>query len=201
MRNRVLCFVALGANLPSGTVSPAETLEKAAAMIAARGFRPLARSRWWLTPAQPSGSGPDFVNGAMACESPWPPARALAELHAVEDALGRARPARWAPRVCDLDLIACGDAALPYRETVARWMALGDRAGSEPPPAGLVLPHPRMHERGFVLAPLAEIAPDWRHPLTGRTVREMLADLPAEALEGVAPLPGPPLHSLRRGDT
>ena len=55
-------------------------------------------------------------------------------------------------------------------------------------PDRLILPHPRMQDRGFVLLPLAEVAPDWRHPLIGQTVREMLEALPAAALEGIAPL-------------
>ena len=64
-------------------------------------------------------------------------------------------------------------------------MALGLSAQDEPPPDQLVLPHPRMHERSFVLAPMAEVAPDWRHPVLGATTAEMLAALPADRLEGM----------------
>ena len=95
---------------------------------------------------------------------------------------------RWAPRVCDLDLIAVGDLVLPDRATLARWMALDLGQAQTVAPPRLVLPHPRMHERGFVLAPLADIAPGWRHPATGRPVAQTPAALPAEDLEGIRAL-------------
>jgi 2-amino-4-hydroxy-6-hydroxymethyldihydropteridine diphosphokinase len=177
-------LIALGANLPSGTGAPRATLEAALAALGDRGLRVVARSRWWRTPAWPRGSGPDYVNGAAVLEGVDDPAAVLGVLHAVEAGLGRRRHGRWEPRVCDLDLIASGARVLPDAATVAGWIA---REGEErlAVPPGLLLPHPRMQERGFVLAPLAEVAPDWRHPLLGLSVREMLAGLPAEARAGV----------------
>jgi 2-amino-4-hydroxy-6-hydroxymethyldihydropteridine diphosphokinase len=146
------------------------------------------RSRWFRTPAFPSGSGPDFVNGAAMLETVLDPESVLAALHGAEAALGRVRPARWAPRVCDLDLIAIEDTVLPDRATLERWMAIDLGQAQTVAPPRLILPHPRMHERGFVLAPMADIAPDWRHPVTGQTVAGMLAALPAAELAGIQPL-------------
>lgn len=107
----------------------------------------------------------------------------LARLHDVEAKLGRVRRLRWGPRVCDLDLIAYGDAVLPDIETVQAFMREG--ATTAEAPEQMILPHPRMQERAFVLAPLADIAPDWHHPIIGRTVTEMLAALPAALREEV----------------
>lgn len=143
------------------------------------------RSSWWRTPAYPAGSGPDFTNAAAVIETNLSPEAVLARLHSVEAALGRVRAGRWGARLVDLDLLAFGDQVLPDRETVAWWMALSDEEAQRRTPDQLLLPHPRLQERGFVLAPLAEVAPKWRHPITGATTAEMLAALPASALVGV----------------
>ncbi|MEM9735430.1 MAG: 2-amino-4-hydroxy-6-hydroxymethyldihydropteridine diphosphokinase, partial [Pseudomonadota bacterium] len=106
----------------------------------------------------------------------------------VEAALGRERPARWAPRVCDLDLIAVGEAVLPDPETQAAWMALDRGRAQTVVPPRLILPHPRLQERAFVLVPLADIAPEWRHPILGQTARELCDGLDAAALAEIRPL-------------
>jgi 2-amino-4-hydroxy-6-hydroxymethyldihydropteridine diphosphokinase len=182
----------LGANVASPGSSLVEMLESALDLVGNTDRITLGRrSRWFRTPAFPPGSGPDFVNAAAVLETSLDPESVLAALHGAEEELGRVRTVRlmrWAPRVCDLDLIAMEDAVLPDRETLARWMALDLGQAQTVAPPRLILPHPRMHERGFVLAPLADIAPQWRHPATGLTVAEMLAALPEDALAEIRPL-------------
>jgi 2-amino-4-hydroxy-6-hydroxymethyldihydropteridine diphosphokinase len=117
----------------------------------------LSVSRFFAT--EPVGGPPqgEFLNAAALVETELS-ARALLELaHDLEDAAGRQRDVRWGPRPLDIDLLLYGD------EVVAD--------------ADLAIPHPRLHERDFVLEPLAEIAPDWIVPHLGRTVRELREDL------------------------
>jgi len=163
-------LVALGANLPGlAGQSPRETCIAAAAALAGLPeMRLVGLSRWYRSPAWPAGSGaPDYVNGiARLAGRVDDPAAFLATLHAIEARFGRTRGLPNAPRRLDLDLIAVGDLIRP---------------GPDP-----VLPHPRAHDRRFVLAPLAEVAPGWRHPGLGRTVEALLADLPDD---GTALLP------------
>ncbi len=194
------CLIAVGSNLVSRAGDSAETVRVALGLLAgelavesgrAESGRPASAtriSRLYRTPAFPPGAGPDFVNAAIALHSPLAPEAMLARLHDIEGRLGRRRNRRWEARTIDLDLLACDDMILPDATTQARWMALSPRAQARAAPARLILPHPRLHERAFVLLPLADIAPDWRHPVLGRSVRELVADLPAAALSGISAL-------------
>lgn len=185
---RPMLLIALGANLASPVGPPQATLEAALDALPQHGLRVVARSRWFRTPAVPQGSGPDFVNGAAVLEGDLAPEAALKALLAIEQALGRHRGRRWAPRACDLDLLAVDDLILPDWATLARWVSLPPDVQAGAAPETLILPHPRMQDRGFVLLPLADVAPDWTHPLLRRTVRQMLAALPPAALAGIEPV-------------
>jgi 2-amino-4-hydroxy-6-hydroxymethyldihydropteridine diphosphokinase len=153
-------YIGLGANLPSpehGT--PRETLEAAMRMLEARGLVLVARSPLYESEPVPVSDQPWYLNAVVEVATDRPAAEVLALLHSVENAFGRVRAIRNEPRVLDLDL-------LDHRGTV--------REGPESP----LLPHPRLTDRAFVLLPLRDIAPDWRHPVSGLTIAELLESLP-----------------------
>ena len=133
-------------------------LEEALARFPAVGLKILKRSGWWRSAAWPDPNGPEYRNGVALVEADSPPEAVLAALLALEAEMGRERTERNAPRTIDLDLIAHGR---EIRDT-----------------PGLTLPHPRAHERRFVMGPLADIAPEWRHPVLGRTAAELAAASP-----------------------
>ncbi|WP_323019502.1 2-amino-4-hydroxy-6-hydroxymethyldihydropteridine diphosphokinase [Pararhodobacter sp.] len=183
-----LHLVALGSNATEREHSNAELLKQAVAEIKAEGLATRRLSRLFSTPAFPAGAGPDFVNAALVVESPLPPEDVLAILHRVEASMGRVRRERWGQRVIDLDLLASGERVLPDEAALRDWMALPLDEQMRRAPDRLILPHPRMHERGFVLVPLADVAPDWVHPLTGQSVRAMLAALDPAEIAAIRPI-------------
>ncbi len=149
-------------------------------------------SRLYRTPAFPAGSGPDFINAAVAVNWSGTAQELLAELHRIERSFGRTRRTRWEARVLDLDLIAFGDQVRPDPETQAKWRDLDAGEAAKAAPEELILPHPRLAERSFVLLPFADIAPDWVHPLTGLSVAQMLAALPDGDFDGIDTVDPPP---------
>jgi 2-amino-4-hydroxy-6-hydroxymethyldihydropteridine diphosphokinase len=148
-------IVALGSNMPGDQPSSEALLEAALSRFPQAGLPVLARSRWWSSAAWPDPKGKEYRNGVAIVEANGPPGAVLEALFAIERQFGRERGEPNAPRTLDLDLIAYG------REV-----------RDEP---GLILPHPRAHERLFVMGPLAEIAPDWVHPVLGRTASDLAA--------------------------
>lgn len=169
-----MIFVSLGSNLKGAYESPAHVLEAALALFPDYGLRVRVCSSFYRTPAVAPYPQPDFVNAVAEIASDLPARGVLAQLHAIEEAMGRRRAVRWGERLIDLDLLAYGDA-------VVSPSGVGPAPGEAWKPRPLELPHSGLAERAFVLVPLAEIAPDWRHPVSGENAEVMLQKLPEAA--------------------
>lgn len=183
-------LVAFGSNLPSPGFTLQSTLLSARDRLVQSGLPLIAMSRLYRTPAYPPGSGPDYLNAVAAFRVGGHIAihAILAMLHAVELEFRRVRSQRWASRTLDLDLLAVGDLVLPDPGTQDRWRALPPERQRTEAPDQLILPHPRLQDRAFVLVPMADVAPDWRHPRLGLTVLQMLEALPKTDRDAVVPV-------------
>jgi 2-amino-4-hydroxy-6-hydroxymethyldihydropteridine diphosphokinase len=163
-----LVLIAIGANLPGPYGrAPIETCRRAVTLLGLLpGLRLCGVSRWYLTAPVPRSDQADYVNGVASLQvAPGvriDPAALLAELMAIETTCGRRRGEANAARTLDLDIIN-----------------IDGFVRSAPDP---ILPHPRAHERVFVLVPLIDVAPTWVHPVLGLTAARLLAGLPASAI-------------------
>jgi 2-amino-4-hydroxy-6-hydroxymethyldihydropteridine diphosphokinase len=183
-----LALISLGSNNISPWGDAAETVQKAMNHLSSLAQMPLKRSPLYTTPAFPAGNGPDFVNAAVAFETPAEADDLLQQLHQIEAEANRTRIKRWGPRSLDLDLIGLGDLICPDAQTHQHWCDLPLEQQTQAAPDQLILPHPRVQDRSFALVPLADVAPDWPHPVIGQTIRQMLLARPVAERDTVVPL-------------
>lgn len=155
----IMILIAVGSNLPHPEHgAPREVCKAAVDAVEAAGCEILARSRWYRSSPVPASGQPDFVNGVVSVRTTRNPAELLADLHDIEARFDRVRSEPNAARTLDLDLI-------DYDGMV------------NPGPKAPLLPHPRMAARAFVLLPLRDIAPGWKHPVLGETLEALIGAL------------------------
>ena len=157
--NKTSILIGIGANLaPDGYATPREGCEAAIAGLCELGIDVLAVSPWYETAPVPVSDQPWFNNAVIAATTAMTAPDALVALHSIEASFGRVRTVRNAARVLDLDLL--------------------DYGGQTYDDDNITIPHPRLHERAFVLLPMRDVAPSYTHPVSGRGIDGLIAALP-----------------------
>jgi 2-amino-4-hydroxy-6-hydroxymethyldihydropteridine diphosphokinase len=185
---KFIALIAIGGNLPSTFGSVCETIVSSLDALGRAEREITAVSKFYETPCYPIGQGPDFINCVAELKTELQPEALLSVLHDIEQQFERTRETRWGGRTLDMDLLSFENRVLPNEATYAHWLNLPLQTQLTDAPADLILPHPRLQDRGFVLIPLCDIRPNWRHPVLGQTAREMCDALPQEQVVGVKPL-------------
>tara|TARA_A100001011_G_C14269437_1_gene826300 strand:- start:85 stop:648 length:564 start_codon:yes stop_codon:yes gene_type:complete len=178
-------LISYGSNLDGPFGSPRETIDRALDEIKTDNLILVKKSRDYSSAAFPDKTKPRYVNGCIEIRVKMKPQQLLCHLKFIERKMGRIHSKRWDSRICDLDLLSFDDIVYPNEAEFNYWRKLDPEQQSSQKPEKLLLPHPRIQDRAFVLKPLLEIAPRWIHPVLKMSVREMLQDLPTAELRDV----------------
>lgn len=182
MTKKKLCWLALGSNLPYGGMEPLQVVEAAISALQGAGLDETKVSTFYQTEPVPKSDQPDFINCVVVGKTDHKALEILEVCQSIEQSFERARSTRWGARTLDIDIINYDNQIVP---SIGAWRAVADKMNADTEMPRLVLPHPFMHQRAFVLKPLCDLTPGWRHPVYNRTAADLLAEQPEQDRVGV----------------
>lgn len=185
MAGSTTCFLGLGSNLSHGDMTPLEVLRDAVSRLSESIVENVRQSTVYRTSPVHQADQPDYYNCVLMGDTTLQPGQLLDACLGVENAYGRMRSNRWGARTLDIDVLAFNDLVLPGREA---WQEAAAMTADGTVRTDLILPHPRLHERAFVLVPLVDVAAEWRHPVFGQSARQLFELLPQHDRRGVRPI-------------
>ena len=174
-------FLSLGSNLPYENISSIELLRNAVVALQAHDVQVEASSSLYETPPFPTADQPNFINAVIKVTTNFSAEELLTLCLEVERQYGRERIVRWGARTLDIDILSYDDCVFPDPET---WKQQAQNTDTRAVMPRLVLPHPRLHQRDFVLLPMMDIAPEWRHPVMFENIKILRAGIQESSQDG-----------------
>ncbi|MEZ8006053.1 MAG: 2-amino-4-hydroxy-6-hydroxymethyldihydropteridine diphosphokinase [Amylibacter sp.] len=178
-------LLALGSNVSNDLQDSYDLVKKSISELCKKTIKKINISNFYQTPAFPIGAGPDFINCVISAYTELDSLALLEELHWIEAKFGRKRLKRWGQRTLDIDLLDYDFNIKPNITYVQEWLNMPLGQQLKQIPNQLILPHPRLQERAFVLIPMVDVAPDWMHPILGKTTLEMRDALSLKTLNEI----------------
>ena len=178
-------LLALGSNVSNDLQDSYDLVKKSISELCKKTIKKINISNFYQTPAFPIGAGPDFINCVISAYTELDSLALLEELHSIEAKFGRKRLKRWGQRTLDIDLLDYDFNIKPNITYVQEWLNMPLGQQLKQIPNQLILPHPRLQERAFVLIPMVDVAPDWMHPILGKTTLEMRDALALKTLNEI----------------
>ena len=173
-------IIGLGSNQEYREMKPFEILNNAKKKMEKRKIVLGTQSKVYISHPFSDKGGPNYSNSVLIATFAGKPHELLFELQQIEYELGRVRHERWGNRSCDLDILAIDDLILPNINEFNHWVSIGLNEQIKISPTELIVPHPRIQDRGFVLKPLVSIFPNWRHPVFKKTASDLFNSLPGD---------------------